>query len=473
MPSNRPVGPSAIRCALSYRILAAFTLGFGGASSTDAFVLPAYHVVDLSGHIALAGTVSPVGINDFDQVVGQLVTATNTRGFVHSNGTTTLLAPLPTSSYDHSSATAINSSGQIVGYSDDLGIPKAVYWANPSAVPQNLDSGGGPDANAYATGINDQTTITGFFTSSGSGNTKSWTAVKWQPDPDHPDRFRFTKLDTPVAPLAGVPAGAFDVNETGQIIGSGATDVTELLQGPLRWNATDLVTPLETLPTVFTLRYDAVAINDSSIAVGRYVTTAGAEHALQWNADGSIVDLASPADFAESSALDVNNTGLIVGHAKGPAGTTAFLHLAGGWLNLNSRLIDGAGWWLESATAINDRGVIVGTGVLDGAARAFLLEPASLPPGDYNANGTVDAADYIFWRHSLGQTGPLQPADGNGNGVIDEADYDVWRAHFGQTIAQGSLQSDISVAVPEQTARFYAVLALMAAAAGLRRGHKK
>ncbi len=27
------------------------------------------------------------------------------------------------------------------------------------------------------------------------------------------------------------------------------------------------------------------------------------------------------------------------------------------------------------------------------------------PPGDYNHNGTTDAADYVVWRKTLGQTG--------------------------------------------------------------------
>jgi hypothetical protein len=46
-------------------------------------------------------------------------------------------------------------------------------------------------------------------------------------------------------------------------------------------------------------------------------------------------------------------------------------------------------------------------------------------PGDYNHDGTVDAADYTIWRDTLGSTTDLR-ADGNGNGVIDQADFGVW-----------------------------------------------
>jgi hypothetical protein len=51
--------------------------------------------------------------------------------------------------------------------------------------------------------------------------------------------------------------------------------------------------------------------------------------------------------------------------------------------------------------------------------------------GDYNGNGIVDAADYVVWRHSLGQVvAQYTGTDGNGNGAIDTGDYDLWRTAF-------------------------------------------
>jgi hypothetical protein len=49
------------------------------------------------------------------------------------------------------------------------------------------------------------------------------------------------------------------------------------------------------------------------------------------------------------------------------------------------------------------------------------LVPATVP-GDYNQNGTVDAADYVMWRKNDGT----------------QAGYDVWRANFGATAAVGA-----------------------------------
>jgi len=67
--------------------------------------------------------------------------------------------------------------------------------------------------------------------------------------------------------------------------------------------------------------------------------------------------------------------------------------------------------------------------------------------GDYNRNNIVDAADYVLWRKTLGQTGTGLVADGNGNGSVDVGDYDIWRAHFGQSFGGAGAGASI----PEPT----------------------
>ena len=68
--------------------------------------------------------------------------------------------------------------------------------------------------------------------------------------------------------------------------------------------------------------------------------------------------------------------------------------------------------------------------------------------GDYNQDGVVDAADYVVWHNSLGQSGIGLVADGNRNNKIDNGDYDVWLAHFGQSIGSGA-GSNANFIVPE------------------------
>jgi len=70
------------------------------------------------------------------------------------------------------------------------------------------------------------------------------------------------------------------------------------------------------------------------------------------------------------------------------------------------------------------------------ASATFLPETPTLP-GDYNANGVVDAADYTVWRnHPLGPGILLNDVT---PGKVSAEDYDVWKAHFGQTAGSGSL----------------------------------
>ena len=86
--------------------------------------------------------------------------------------------------------------------------------------------------------------------------------------------------------------------------------------------------------------------------------------------------------------------------------------------------------------------------------------------GDYNRDGTVDAADYTVWRGQLGSEGGNLVADGNRNGTIDQADYDIWKTNFGR-VANGSLTSRAeSFTVPEpQAAMLVWVIVILFAAA--------
>ncbi len=89
-----------------------------------------------------------------------------------------------------------------------------------------------------------------------------------------------------------------------------------------------------------------------------------------------------------------------------------------------------------------------------------------VPPGDFNRDGRVDAADYTVWRDSLGQSGFGLAADVTGDdllgipdGVVDGSDYALWRANFGSSVAAGG--GLLAVSTPEPPTVALAVVVLL------------
>jgi hypothetical protein len=72
-----------------------------------------------------------------------------------------------------------------------------------------------------------------------------------------------------------------------------------------------------------------------------------------------------------------------------------------------------------------------------GAVHVLFLSGANVSEqtivGDYNSNGSVDAADYVLWRNG----GPLQN-ERDPPGVGNQASYDLWRATFGRATPAAS-----------------------------------
>jgi hypothetical protein len=84
------------------------------------------------------------------------------------------------------------------------------------------------------------------------------------------------------------------------------------------------------------------------------------------------------------------------------------------------------------------------TGQIDLSNFSMTINPAEITllviqkwlPGDFNDDGSVDAADYVMWRKLEGTSFDL---NGNGDdsagsaGVVDQADYLLWRSNVGRT----------------------------------------
>jgi hypothetical protein len=81
-----------------------------------------------------------------------------------------------------------------------------------------------------------------------------------------------------------------------------------------------------------------------------------------------------------------------------------------------------------------------------GASTGFQVIELTGAPGDYNANGVVDAADYVVWRRNANTSNVL--ANDPLGGTIGAPQYAQWRIHFGQAGSSGESVA-ATAALPE------------------------
>jgi endoglucanase len=127
-------------------------------------------------------------------------------------------------------------------------------------------------------------------------------------------------------------------------------------------------------------------------------------------------------------------------------------------------------WWGDYMFSLEPTG-LGGSGQADRPALSVLQRhlATNVPPitGDYNRNGTVDAADYVVWRNTFDQSGPGMAADGNANNKIDAADYDLWKLNFGRT---ANFRGSTTTTIPEPAS---SILLTVATGSILLAGHRK
>ena len=115
------------------------------------------------------------------------------------------------------------------------------------------------------------------------------------------------------------------------------------------------------------------------------------------------------------------------------------------WVGVGNGVVDGPNISLDSIqiTGSSDAQVYLDT---------IFWNPTSVFEarflGDFNNDGSVDAADYTVWRDSLGTSGSGLAADANDDGTIDSLDYDVWVTNYGTSLSVTAL----STAIPEPNA---------------------
>jgi probable HAF family extracellular repeat protein len=414
------------------------------------------------------------GINASGQVTGYAGTAgeDNINGFVWnptmSNSSTGTLHRLETLGGYFSWGIGINAGGQIAGLSatTDDEAEHATLWnpTSPNGSTGSLhDLGTLGGTYSQGTGINDYGQLTGYADL--TDNEESH-AVMWKPNTPGSASGTMHDLQT----LGGTLSFGWDINAAGQVTGDSTTtdDVAThaMLWQPASPNGS--VGMMHDLLTLGGTTSTGAGINDHGLVAGYSQTTDdGGNHAFLWTpwtpagVVGDMLDLETLGGV-DSYGLAVSNSGLVVGSSAVSPEISNYYHAfiyssETGMVDLNTLIDPHTDWELLDAHDINDAGQITGQGRINEEYHAFLLTP--IPnPGDFNHDGTVDAADYVVWRKGLGTT-------------YTQDHYNIWRAHFGMTAGSSSGSAGASPSqafVPEPAT----LLLLILAAAGwcLRRG---
>ncbi len=176
---------------------------------------------------------------------------------------------------------------------------------------------------------------------------------------------------------------------------------------------------------------------------------------------GSAIDLFSGT--TKGVAYGINDSRMIVGATgnAGNGGAYIWTTPTTGSGALLSTLVTPSAlntWSLSAATGIDNAADILGWGTNPGGttSEAFLLTPAL--PGDANLDGQVDINDLTIVLAHYGQTGMAwTQGEFTGDGTVDINDLTIVLAHYGQSA--GAAAAD-TAAVPEPSALLLSAAAL-------------
>jgi probable HAF family extracellular repeat protein len=322
--------------------------GCGGgeeSSSSSRYSVVAANLIN--GRSILVGD-----INNAGHIAGTLFTSGTRHAALFAGEHVTDIGTLP--GQVENIAVGINAQGDIVGH-DQTGRARAFLYRN--GVLQELNT---PAGGTQVSAINDVGQVVGFAPGG---------AFVWH-----------NGVTTPL-PTSGAPAAEsqpYAINNAGQIVGRVANEAALWSNGQLQRLGVLARGPGG-------LAYStAHAINEQGHIVGSSTTAVlfPYPHAFL-RANGSMTDLGTLPGDNQSEAFDINSRGEVVGYStvmSGGIGSTvypdrAFLYHEGQIQDLNSLISPNSGWVLRRAHKINDNGVIIGEGTLNGEFRSFVLIP--------------------------------------------------------------------------------------------------
>jgi probable HAF family extracellular repeat protein len=341
-------------CSMLYVLEAALVLGTICSPSNVLSAEARYSIQDL-GDLGLASSPQSWAnaINDQGQVVGGSYAATSGENvlfhaFLWSKETGML--DLGTAGYFNSGALSLNNAANVAGYVV-TGPPQYQYHTTFAAQWTQSPSGAySPtiiDTIGVASGINDCGQV--VYNNVRNGQV---CGTLWE---------NGTRTNIPFYPE--------DINNQGEVVGWVA-------KGAYVWNKSSGATALPLLPQCS--EASAYAINETGVVVGSEGTGTNNRQACLWRM-GQPALLGAFGNY--SYASDINDNNEVVGTTATSAGEAAFIWTAGGGMELLTSLLQPeSGWQLMSATAINQKGQIVGQGISpEGHMHAYLCTPIPEP----------------------------------------------------------------------------------------------
>jgi uncharacterized protein (TIGR03437 family) len=312
-------------------------------------------------------------------------------GFLYSNGTMTDLnltaesTPWPM---------AVNDSGTVAGAYVNISLIDATITATPFIVQQNgsISMPQGDMQGVLPFALNNAAQLAGSSIQVSAGVFNLFI---------NSEAVSYT-VGGGATSILGLGEAAFGINSTGTIAGASISHNGAIIV-PLLWQNGKS----QTLPILSGYTQSAAtSVNDSGVAAGlaseiNFTQTAdplATAHAVMFNSAGTVTDLGVVSSDKSSIATGINNSGWVVGFSSnGPPDFTmqlhavlysptdststyrAFLYASGKMYDLATLVTNGTGWSLAYATAINNAGQIIGTGIFQSATgpeqHGFLLTP--------------------------------------------------------------------------------------------------
>ncbi|MEE8458273.1 MAG: alpha/beta fold hydrolase [Phycisphaerales bacterium] len=284
-----------------------------------------------------------LGLNELAQVVGIAETVSGeTHAILFSDG---VLIDLGTLGGPNSTGHAINDNGWVAGEAQlPGGDVHAFIWTAGGGMT-DIGTLGGPQSAALD--INNNGFVTGWSHAADNNPIEGGGS---------PHAFRYDgETMTDLARTPNGDGGLFSrgngISDSAVVVGEATQIITKLAA---KWEGDNPIF----LSNVKNTR--ALATNDGGTSVGYYPFGG---YSILWHPNGTFLIL-----FIDE-ANDINNARQVAGSLDGHA-----VVWDGGLItDLNDLLPAGSGWVLESATAINDVGQVVGVGTLDGEPRGFLF----------------------------------------------------------------------------------------------------